>query len=70
MDSITKSNTKKHFTIRPAVDKGKNMLLAAFIFGSAGAYLMHQYDVQNSNSTQTAVQAALKSIPVAQAASK
>lgn len=68
MDNIKAG--KKHVSIRPVIEKGKNILLAAFIFGATGAYFMHQYDTQTSHSTQSAVQAALKSVPVAQAASK
>jgi hypothetical protein len=56
--------------LKPAIEKGKNILLAVFVFGSLGAYFMHQVDGHVSAKTQNAVQAALKSVPVAQAASK
>lgn len=35
--------------------------------GVAGAYLMHTYDQGQAHTTQSAIQAALKSVPVAQA---
>lgn len=57
----------KNINLKPAIEKGKNVLLAAFIFGAVGAYVMHQYDTHQSKNTEQAVQAALKSVPVAQA---
>ena len=41
-----------------------NIALAGAV---AGGYIVHQYDTKQSKTTEQAVQAALKSVPVAQA---
>ena len=42
----------------------------ALVGGVAGAIAMHNYDNGQTKTTQSAIQAVLKTVPVAQAASK
>jgi hypothetical protein len=59
-----KDNIKKFAVLALVVF---NIALAG---GIVGAVEMHSYDTKTAGKTQSAVQAALKSIPVAQASSK
>lgn len=50
----------KNINYKPAVEKGKNILLAAFIFGGLGAYVGIQYTYSVDTRTDDRVNAILK----------
>ena len=50
----------KNINYKPAVEKGKNILLAAFIFGSLGAYVGVQYIYAEDAHTDDRINAILK----------
>ncbi len=62
----------KNFTPKPNSEKklSTRFMAAGYILITGmigGAYLMHQVDINTTSKTAQAVQAALKTIPVAQA---
>lgn len=64
--NVTKSESNNK-SLSTRVMASGYILIAGMLVGS---YLMHSYDQNNNSKTAAAVASALKTIPVAQAASK